>query len=121
MSNLTIVIALGFLAMGAFALAVPSKVLSVFGVTVASIDGRNEVRAVYGGFGIAIGLLLLAAGGAPSLQPGVIAAVAVALAGMAGGRIVAAFLDGSPGFYPWLFCAIEVAAAAGLAIAGGML
>ena len=119
--NVTMLIALGFIAMGAYALAVPSNVLSIFGVTVASIDGRNEVRAVYGGFGIAIGLLLLVAGGAPALQPGVFAAVAVALVGMAGGRIVAALLDGSPGFYPWLFCAIEIAGAAGLVAAGGVL
>ncbi len=120
MTNATILIAVGFLAMGTYALAVPSRVLAIFGVTVGTVDGRNEIRAVYGGFGIAIGLLLLAAIGSATLQPGVFAAVAVALAGMAGGRLVAVLVDGSPGFYPWLFCAIELAAAVALALAVGM-
>ena len=111
------VIALFFLAMGAYALAVPARVLAIFGVTVASVDGRNEVRAVYGGFGVAIGALLLAAGSAPALRPGVLLCVAVALAGMAGGRLVAALLDGSPGFYPWFFFGVELLGAAVLAAA----
>src|SRR5262249_13781867 len=101
MTAVVVGIAVFFLAMGAYALAVPARVLPVFGVTVTTVDGRNEVRAVYGGFGIAIGVLLLVTLGEPTLRAGVLVSVGTALAGMAGGRLVAALVEGSPGFYPW--------------------
>ena len=51
--------------MGVYALVVPAAILAPFGVPVESPDGRAEVRAVYGGFGIAVAALLgvAAAGG----------------------------------------------------------
>jgi len=70
--------------MGLYALAVPARVLAIFGVSVTT---------------------------------GILVCQAVALVGMAGGRLVAALVDRPPGFYPWLFCALEVVMAAGLWIA----
>jgi len=97
-----------FLAMGVYALVVPRRVLSLFGVDVATVEGRNEVRAVYGGFGVAMCVVLVVALRAPALRDGVLVCAAVALLGMAGGRVVAALVDGRPGLFPWLFCAVEI-------------
>ena len=59
-----------------------------------NVDGRNEVRAVYGGFGLVIsGLLLMAAvDGTPSHRNGALT-VGMALLGMALGRIVSGIVD----------------------------
>jgi hypothetical protein len=110
-------VAVFFGAMGLYALAVPARVLSLFGVDVATVDGRSEVRAVYGGFGVAMGLVLALATRAPALREGVLVCAAVALVGMAGGRVVAALIDGRPGFFPWFFGAVEIALAAALVAA----
>jgi hypothetical protein len=111
---ITAAVGLLFVAMGLYALAVPVRVLAIFGVTVTSLDGRNEVRAVYGGFGVAIGILLLAAPGLPALRDGVLVTVAIALLGMAGGRLAAAAVDGAPGPLPWLFLGLEALGAVAL-------
>ncbi|MGH8596360.1 MAG: DUF4345 family protein, partial [Gammaproteobacteria bacterium] len=107
-------VAVGFTLMGLVALARPASIGQYFDVQFASVDGRNEVRAVYGGFGLAIGLALWLATQVPELRAGVIACVALALAGMAAGRLFSALLERS-GFWPWVFCGIEAAAAALLA------
>jgi len=96
-------VAVFFLVMGLVALARPEQVVRYFGTLHLSIDGRNEVRAVYGGFGVAVALLLLAAIVLPAIRPGVLLSLAVALLGMAAGRIVSRIVDGAAGFYPWLF------------------
>jgi uncharacterized protein DUF4345 len=116
---LVLVIAAGFAAMGLGALARPRDVLAQFGVAVDTSEGRNEVRAVYGGFGLAVAALLtVAALGDPATAEGIIVAVAIALAGMAGGRLVSAALEPPRSAYPvWVFFLIEVAGAAALLIA----
>lgn len=106
-----------FFMMGAVALARPEQIVAYFGTPALTRDGRNEVRAVYGGFGVAIGLLLLATLWLPSLRAGVLVAVGIALLGMAIGRLVSALLDGSPGFIPWLFCGVELALSGALILA----
>ncbi len=100
-----------FAAMGLYALAFPHKIVDRFGVVVETGDGRNEIRAVYGGFGVAIGALLLAPLIKPALLEGVVLAVAVALLGMAAGRVVGAVFD-RPGLWPVVFFGIELAGAA---------
>jgi hypothetical protein len=107
-------VALGFALMGAAALARPASIGNYFDVRIDSVDGRNEVRAVYGGFGLAIALALVLATGIPAWRAGVIACVALALAGMAAGRLFSALLE-RPGFWPWFFCGVEAGAAALLA------
>ena len=80
------VVAAFFLAMGLACLARPSLIPQMF--PAGTPQGRSEIRAVYGGFGVAVAILL-----ALRPDPGVRLALAVALLGMAAGRIVSAALD----------------------------
>jgi hypothetical protein len=116
---LILLVAAGFALMALVALARPRDVLAQFGVSVDTVEGRNEVRAVYGGFGLAVAALLtVAALGDPDTAEGIVVAVAFALAGMAGGRLVGVASERPRGAYPvWTFFAIEVVSAAALLIA----
>ncbi len=111
------VVAIFFAGMGALALLAPEHILRTFGTTALTADGRNEVRAVYGGFGVAVAVLLVLAARSDSIRPGVFLAIAVALLGMAGGRVIAALVERPARFYPcWFYCVVEVALA-GLLVA----
>lgn len=111
-----LVVAVGFAAMGLVALVRPAEVLAQFGVAVETADGRNEVRAVYGGFGLAIAaLLFVAALGDPATADGIVVAVAVSLLGMAAGRLLSVLSERPAGLYPvWTYFAIEIVAGAAL-------
>jgi hypothetical protein len=111
---IVVLVAVFFLAMGLYALAVPARVLAIFGVAVTTADGRNEVRAVYGGYGVAVCAVLLAALALPAYRDGILVCQAVAVAGMAGGRVLSAVLERPTGFYPWFFCAVEALLAGAL-------
>lgn len=104
-----ITVALCFAAMGALALSRPQRILAVFGTRELTRDGRNEVRAVYGGFGLAIALLLLLTLQLPTIRFGALVAVITALAGMALGRLISALIDRSFSLYPRIFFALELA------------
>jgi hypothetical protein len=114
-----VVIALFFLGMGVYALAAPRALIRPFGVTLESATSRSEVRAVYGGFGLAIAAVLgYAAFRGGDLQKGVLITVGIALAGMALGRLVSAMFDERTPFYPnWLYFVVEAVAAAALFLA----
>ena len=99
-----------FLGMGICALVRPQFVVSFVKLVPETADARNEVRAVYGGFGIAIAVLLVVAEHAPALRSGVLVAVAVALLGMAAGRVVSLFIERG-GRWPWVFLVMESALA----------
>jgi hypothetical protein len=116
---LVILVGAGFAAMGLFALVRPRAVLAQFGVAVDTVEGRNEVRAVYGGFGLAIaGLLAVAALGDPSTAEGIIVATAFALLGMAAGRLLSMVRERPAGLHPvWTYLAIELFAAVALLLA----
>jgi Domain of unknown function (DUF4345) len=105
-----------FAGMGLYALVVPAAVLAQFGVPVETPDGRAEVRAVYGGFGLAVaGLLGAAAAAGGDAREGILIAVGVALAGMAFGRLAARAFERPSGFFPvWFYFWVEVAGAAAL-------
>jgi hypothetical protein len=111
-----LLIAVFFLGMGAYALAAPAALIRPFGVALESPVSRSEVRAVYGGFGLAIAAVLAyAAFREGDVQKGILITVGAALAGMALGRIVSAIVDARTPFYPnWLYCIVEV-------VAGGAL
>jgi hypothetical protein len=102
-----------FALMGLYALAVPALVLEPFGVKLESPDGRNEVRAVYGGFGLAVaGVLVAAALDAGEVREGVLVAIGFALAGMAFGRLVSGAVERPSGFYPiWFYFVVELVGA----------
>ncbi len=111
-----VVIAVFFLGMGVYALAAPAALIRPFGVTLESPVSRSEVRAVYGGFGLAIAAVLgYAAFRGGDVQKGVLITVGVALVGMALGRIVSALVDARTPFYPnWFYFIVEAVAAAAL-------
>lgn len=104
--------AAAFAFMGLCALAAPDRVTGQFDVPPLSANGRNEVRAVYGGFGVAMALMLSMTLLHPTLRHGVCLTLAAALAGMAAGRIVSAIIDRRLGRAPALYIAIELVGAA---------
>ncbi len=110
------VIAVFFLGMGIYALAAPTAIIRPFGITLTEAAARSEVRAVYGGFGLAIaGVLAYAAVAGGDVRKGILIAVGAALAGMAFGRLAAAVLGDRTTFYPnWFYCLVEAVAAAAL-------
>jgi len=108
---------LGFVVMGIGALVSPQRVSRQFDIPTLTAAGRNEVRAVYGGFGLAMAAGLVAALALPGLRAGVCLAVAAALAGMAGGRLVSAGIDRTLGRLPALYLMLEAVMAAALAYA----
>lgn len=112
------VTALFFAGMGIYGLTSPASLLAPFGTAVTSPDGRNEVRAVYGGFGVAVALALVLAVADVRLRAGILVTVALALAGMAAGRIVSMAVERPSRFYPTVFyLLVEVALAAALLVA----
>ncbi|EGD41651.1 hypothetical protein NBCG_04022 [Nocardioidaceae bacterium Broad-1] len=111
MASLTIaVVGVFFLAMGTYALISPAALVAPFRLAAQSPESRSEVRAVYGGFGIAMAAVLGAAaldiGG---IRTGAVTAVGLALIGMAAGRPVSRLFDTAVRFYPiWFYFGIEV-------------
>ncbi|WP_020665993.1 DUF4345 family protein [Amycolatopsis nigrescens] len=117
-----VIIAVGlfFLGMGVYALAAPAALARPFRITIDTPESRSEIRAVYGGFGVAVAAVLGAAAFDPGgIRAGATLAVAAALAGMAFGRIVSRLLDRPTAFYPiWFYFWVEIAAAGLLFFAG---
>ncbi|MGW3012265.1 DUF4345 domain-containing protein [Streptomyces sp. NPDC001219] len=109
--------ALFFLGMGLYGLAAPARLVRPFRIALNGATARTEVRAVYGGFGIAMAALLgwTAAGPVDPLRRGAALAVAVALLGMALGRLAARPVEAPESWYPsWFYFCVEL-------IAGGAL
>lgn len=111
------IVAVGFATMGLGALAVPERVTRLFGTPTLSVAGRNEVRAVYGGFGVAMAGLLVVSAVLPFLRAGACITLAVAMAGMALGRVVSTLVDRKMERWPRVFGAIELGVAGLLAYA----
>lgn len=99
--------ALGFAMMGLGALLRPVLVSKQFDIMSLTAAGRNEVRAVYGGFGLALAGVLMVALADASLRTGICLTIAAALAGMAGGRVISAVLDRTIGRLPAFYLALE--------------
>jgi hypothetical protein len=105
-----------YLVLGLAALARPTTLLVGFGLTAEGIDARNEVRAVYGGFPLAVaGLVAWSLSGAPNAA-GILLALAMASLGMALGRLMSAAIDQRIGRLPAMFIGVEVALALLLAV-----
>lgn len=105
------IVGVGFFVMGAIALASPSFILGLFGVPSTPSSAANEVRAVYGGFGIMMALILFLYNNSP-LYPGIIFTITIALSGMALGRIISVVLDRKLAFIPAVCFIVEALAAA---------
>lgn len=112
-------ISLFFLGMGLYGLAAPAALVKPFGIALGGADARTEVRAVYGSFGVAIAAILAVAAVRDDATTEPIAlTVAVALLGMAGGRVVSAIVDRGLSLYPtWFYAGVEVIAAVALIVA----
>ena len=107
-----------FFGMGVYALVAPAAMIRVFGIELPVPQSRSEVRAVYGGFGLAIaGVLAYAGFGSSAPRTGIMITVGVALAGMAFGRLVSAVIDERTPFYPnWFYFIVEALGAAALVL-----
>lgn len=106
-----------FAGMGFIALATPGIVPKQFGMTLSGSGdaGRAEVRAVYGGFGLAMAAMLALALVDDTVRTGVVMTIGAALAGMAAGRVISAILGDRPSFYPnWFYFLVEAVAATAL-------
>lgn len=97
-----------FMGMGTVALVSPPTVTSYFGLLDIPADFRNEVRAVYGGFGVAVSVLLAAAKISEPLRAGIIVAISISLLGMACGRIVSWSIERTSKVWPFVFLILEV-------------
>ena len=88
---LAIACAVALAGMGVAGLVSPQFVVGRFGIRLDAPDSRTEVRAVYGGYGIAVAALVIwvVATGSP-LAPGVLIAMGVSMTGMAAGRLAGA-------------------------------
>ncbi|QKG27110.1 DUF4345 family protein [Actinomadura verrucosospora] len=116
---LVVLVAVFFLGMGVLGLARPRTLIAPFGITLGSGEARTEVRAVYGGFGVAMAALLAyAAATHGGSRTGIVLTVAAALAGMAFGRLVSRAADKPAAFYPiWFYFWVELVGAAVLVAA----
>ncbi|WP_039797663.1 DUF4345 family protein [Nocardia araoensis] len=114
-----VIVGVFFLGMGVYALAAPVALIRPFGIRLTEPSARYEVRAVYGGFGLAMAAVLaVAALDLAALRGGIMVAIGAALAGMALGRVVSAVLDERTAFYPtWFYGAVETIGAAALFLA----
>lgn len=117
MATLTIAaIGVFFLAMGTYALVNPAALVAPFRLSAQSPESRSEVRAVYGGFGVAMAVVLgVAALDVGDIRTGAVTTVGLALIGMAVGRLVSRVFDTAVGFYPiWFYFGIELTCGAAL-------
>lgn len=110
-------VAVAFALMGIGALVRPTVVTRQFGIPALTVEGRSEVRAVYGGFGLAVAAMLVVAVTSPDLRAGIAITVAVALFGMAVGRVVSAVIDRSLSKVVVLYLVIEIVAGVLLVLA----
>lgn len=118
---LPIVVAGLFLAMGVAGLARPEFIARLVDLGVPSPDARNEIRAVYGGFGVAIALILVAAVQMEGeFARGVVWTVAASVFGMAAGRAASYGIERPARPYPTaLYLVLETTTGAALCIAAG--
>ncbi len=87
-------VALFFLVMGLWAIFLPDSLADLVGFSLDVDRGPNEIRAVYGGFGIAMaGMAWWAVLSSPAAT-GMLVALGIALIGMAAGRVISLALEG---------------------------
>jgi hypothetical protein len=102
-----------FAGIGLGFLIVPVRWASVVDIALPTAMARTDLRATYGGFDLAIGIFLaLCARRTDWLGPG-LAALGLAAAGFAGGRLLGILIEGSATPLMLGFAALETTAALG--------
>lgn len=107
------IVAVLFLIMALGAFYDPRQFLRWFDLRAETATARNEIQGVYGGFGLAMTLVLLLPYAMPDLKSGIAVAVGAALAGMAAGRVIGLMRE-RPNGWALLFLGIEAIGAAAL-------
>lgn len=107
-TTLIYVTAMLFLLMGLAGIFRPMQILNLLSVKETTPEMRNEARAVYGGFGIAIAVALFLTTRLDGLRVGVLFTVALALLGMAFGRIASLLVERPAGKNPYIFLILEI-------------
>jgi len=107
-----------FIGYGLVCLASPSVLAESTGMGLATGTARTEVRAMYGGLQVAVGLLALLAFLREGLRAPMLMSLGVILFGLASGRLVGIALDTDPGSYNYGAFAFEAVSAV---IAFGLL
>ena len=88
------IVAIFFLIMGIWALFMPDSFAAFVGFSLDVDRGPNEIRAVYGGFGIAMAIMAWGAVLASPPALGLLTALGIALIGMAAGRAISMIMEG---------------------------
>lgn len=101
-----------FSGIGLMGLYDPTGTVAPMGLTLADQSSRAEMRAVYGGMNLLIGLYLMGAFRSPAQQAPALMLAAIIMGGLALGRVVSIAVDGMPSSLILTFLAIEVAGAA---------
>ena len=96
-----------FAAMGGTLIMWPEALARVTNQEPTTPESRSEIRAVYGGFGIAIALALFVAMVYSDFRGGIMFTVGLALIGMAAGRGYAAWLERPTSNIIWGLLAAE--------------
>lgn len=96
-----------FAAMGGLLLWKPEYLTRLTGVELTTIESRNEVRAVYGGFGVAMAIAMFIAMVYSPLSGGILLTSGLALIGMAAGRGYSAWLEMPSNTLVWVFLGVE--------------
>lgn len=96
-----------FAAMGGALLWKPEYLTRLTGVELSTIESRNEVRAVYGGFGVAMAIAMFIAMVYSPLSGGILLTSGLALIGMAAGRGYSAWLEMPTNVLIWVFLGLE--------------
>lgn len=104
-----------FLGIGIWFVTSPGA-LGIIGINAVSAAGRGDLRAVYGGLQIAIGLFLLTTAYRHQWHGIGLAVGTAAFAGLAGGRTIGFALESTTDALPWMLYAAEIL---GLALCAG--
>jgi len=100
------------LGLGLAGLLYPTRVMGLLGFTIVNASqaaaALGEVRAVYGGLFVVIGVYTLLAAMRPAVPRARILFIGLMWLGVCGGRLLGASIDGNPGLFGWLYAAIEL-------------
>jgi len=108
-TNLLVVpCALFFLWMGYVALVRPRRFTRLLELDANTPLARSEVRAVYGGYGVAMGATLLAGLVFPRHLPGIATTIGIAMTGLAAGRVISCWLDRAMPRMARVFTVLEI-------------